>query len=111
MAQNDKILCFRICLSLIMKFYSLPFVVSFSHTLREGKKCADWLAKFGAANTESLKMWTSPPQLDIILLEDTSRLGMVKFAVTHIEKIKASPTFVEAIKLDPSFKSLGRNYH
>lgn len=36
---------------------------------------------------------------------------MVKFAVTHIEKIKASPTFVEAIKLDPSFKSLGRNYH
>jgi ribonuclease HI len=60
-------------LSLIRKLSSLPWVVSFSHTLREGNKCAVWLAKFGATNTDSLKMWTSPPpQLDIIMLADTS---------------------------------------
>jgi len=35
-------------LSLIRKFASLHWVVSFTHTLREGNECADWLAKFGA---------------------------------------------------------------
>jgi len=58
--------------SLIRKLFSLPWVVSFSHTLKEGNICADWLAKFGATNTDSLKMWTSPPQLNDILLADTS---------------------------------------
>ena len=59
-------------LSLIRKFASLHWVVSFTHTLREGNECADWLAKFGATSADSLKVWIAPPpQLDIILLGDT----------------------------------------
>jgi len=58
--------------SLIRKLSSLPWVVSFNHTLREGNECVDWLAKFGAKNVDSLKMWMSPPpQLNITLLADT----------------------------------------
>jgi len=42
--------------------------------LREGNEYADWVAKFGATNVDSLKMWMSaPPQLNITLLADTSR--------------------------------------
>jgi len=43
-------------LSLIRKLASLRLVVSFTHTLREGNECADWLAKFGATNVVSLKI-------------------------------------------------------
>jgi len=43
-------------LSLIRKLYSLPWSVSFNHTLREGNECADWLAKFDAKNVDSLKI-------------------------------------------------------
>ncbi|XP_024632920.1 uncharacterized protein [Medicago truncatula] len=58
-------------LSLIRKFISLHWVVFFTHTLREGNECADWLVKLGDTNADSLKIWTTPPpQLDIILLED-----------------------------------------
>jgi hypothetical protein len=60
-------------LTLIRKVVSLHWVVSFTHTLREGNECASWLAKFGATNVDSLKIWTThPPQLDIILLVDIS---------------------------------------
>lgn len=44
-------------LSVIGKLSSLPCVVSFTHILREGNRCADWLAKFGAINTNFLKMY------------------------------------------------------
>ncbi|KAK2382027.1 TMV resistance protein N [Trifolium repens] len=60
-------------LSLIRKLTSLPWVISFAHTLREGNECADWLAKFGATNIDSFKIWIAhPPQLDNILFADTS---------------------------------------
>jgi hypothetical protein len=59
-------------LSLIRKLSSLPWVISFTHILREGNKCVDRLAKCGATNTNFLKMWTShPPQLNSIMLADT----------------------------------------
>jgi hypothetical protein len=62
-------------LSLIRKLSSLPWIVSFTHTLREGNKCADWLIKFGVINVDSLRLWISPPpQLEFILLADTSGL-------------------------------------
>jgi len=60
-------------LSLIRKLISLPWSVTFNHTLREGNECADWLTKFGANSADTLKMWTSPPpQLNLILLADVS---------------------------------------
>jgi ribonuclease HI len=60
-------------LSLIRKLTFLPWVISFAHTLREGNECADWLAKFGATNVDSFKIWIAPPpQLDNILFADTS---------------------------------------
>jgi ribonuclease HI len=68
-------------LSLIRKLYSLPWVVSFNHTLREGNECADWFAKFGAKNVDSLKTWMSPPpQLSLTLLADTSEVFRQRFA-------------------------------
>jgi len=46
--------------------------VSFNNTLKEGNECSDWLAKFGATNVDSLKMWMHVPrELDITLLADT----------------------------------------
>ncbi|MCI92644.1 hypothetical protein A2U01_0113940, partial [Trifolium medium] len=49
-------------------------------------ECADWLAKFGATNVDSFKIWIAPPppplplQLDNILLADTS--GMYRQRMT-----------------------------
>jgi hypothetical protein len=60
-------------LSLIGKLISLHWMISFAHTLREGNECADRLAKFVATNVNSFKIWIAPPpQLDNILLADTS---------------------------------------
>jgi len=68
-------------LSFIRKLSSLPLTVSFNHTLREGNECADWLAKFGAMNVDSLKIWMSPPpQLNISLFADASRIFIQRIA-------------------------------
>jgi len=62
-------------LSLIRKLSALPWLVSFSHTLREGNECADWLPKYAASNIDILKIWISPlPQLDSILFADSSEV-------------------------------------
>jgi hypothetical protein len=62
-------------LSLIIKLYVLPSLVSFSHTLREGNEYADWLAKYGSGSIDTLKIWTSPPpHLDSILFANSTEV-------------------------------------
>jgi len=44
----NKMICIlmQLCFLSLRSFYSLPWMVSFSRTLREENECAYWLAKF-----------------------------------------------------------------
>ncbi|GAU35993.1 hypothetical protein TSUD_211300 [Trifolium subterraneum] len=62
-----------IVLGQIRIFRARNWSLSFSHTLREGNECADWLAKHGAQSDVNLKLWVSPPpQIAHVLLADVT---------------------------------------
>lgn len=54
--------------------------LSFTHTLREGNACTDWLAKSGASSNDSFKLLNScPPPLALVPLADA--MGVVRIRV------------------------------
>ncbi|KAK7269582.1 hypothetical protein RIF29_22314 [Crotalaria pallida] len=54
--------------------------VMFSHTLREGNQCADFLAKKGACMDANMEVFESPPPgLSNVLLADSMRVPFPRF--------------------------------
>ena len=55
----------------IRKCLSLNWNVNLKHTLREGNRCADYLAKLGARIDVSFQAWSTPPTgMNHLLLAD-----------------------------------------
>jgi len=61
-------------ISQIVQLQHRDWIVNFHYILRQGNKCADWLAKQSASSSDALKSWIfCPPQLHHSLLDDASR--------------------------------------
>jgi hypothetical protein len=58
-------------ISQIVQLHHWNWIVIFHHTLYQGNKCADWLAKHNASSSDVLKSWIfCPHQLHHSLLDD-----------------------------------------
>lgn len=59
----------------IRAYKAVNWNLSFTHSLREGNMCADWLTKFGSSMDTSLRIWHQcPHEISTTLLADA--MGM-----------------------------------
>jgi len=75
-------------ISQIVQLQHRDWIVNFQDTLRQGKECANWLAKYGASSLDALKSW-SFCSLEIVVL-----VLFLLFLLDKIIAIKMYPTVV-----------------